>query len=352
MPLTSTLAVTIRTPHLGIEMAKPRVFVSSTFYDLRTVRDDLDRFIRSVGFEPVRHERGHIAYGQGERPEEYAYREVDFCEILVCIVGGKFGSSSATGPYSITQKELKTALDRGKQVYVFVEESVHHEHRYYLANKTVLGVRHTAVDNVKIHEFLEEIYALPKGNPIFPFAVSAEITSLLSEQWAGLFQRLLTEHAAKSQATLVDELQRSLQTVGQLVQFLVDEKGKGDKAVQEILFSNHPLFEALFTALRNRYRIYFTTLTELDTWLSIAKTFKREESFEVDPDFYEWSREVRVPSKPEVQTLFVSKSLFADDGRLLPMLAASWNGDLMRVEKVVKRSATTAKATDDDDIPF
>lgn len=332
-------------------MAKPRVFVSSTFYDLRTVRDDLDRFIRSVGFEPVRHERGHIAYGQNERPEEYAYREVDFCEILVCIIGGKFGSSSATGPYSITQKELKTALERGKQVYVFVEESVHHEHRYYLANKGVPGVRCTAVDNTKIHEFLEEIYALPKGNPIFPFGVSSEITGLLSEQWAGLFQRLLTEHAAKSQAALVDELQRSLQTVGQLVQFLVDEKGKGDKAVQEILFANHPLFEALLSALRNRYRIYFTTLTELNDWLSVAKTFKKDE-FEVDPDYYEWFREIKFTTKPEIQTLYVSKKLFAEDGRLLPMLPASWNSDWVKLEKVAKKTAPAAKPTDDDDIPF
>lgn len=332
-------------------MAKPRVFVSSTFYDLRTVRDDLDRFIRGVGFEPVRHERGQIAYGQGERPEEYAYREVDFCEILVCIIGGKFGTSSSTGPYSITQKELKTALDRGKQVYVFVEESVHHEHRYYLANKAIPGVRCTAVDNVKIHEFLEEIYALPKGNPIFPFAVSSDITNLLSEQWAGLFQRLLTEHSAKSQAALVEELQRSLHTVGQLVQFLVDEKGKGDKAVQEILFANHPLFEALFTALRNRYRIYFTTLTELNEWLTVAKNFRKEE-FEVDPDFHEWLREIGVPNKRETQTLYVSKKLFAEDGRLLPMLPASWSSEWIRIEKAAKKSAPAAKTDDDDDIPF
>lgn len=332
-------------------MAKPRVFVSSTFYDLRTVRDDLDRFIRSVGFEPVRHERGHIAYGQTERPEEYAYREVDFCEILVCIIGGKFGTTSASGPYSITQKELKTALDRGKQVYVFVDESVHHEHRYYLANKAVAGVRYTAVDNVKIHEFLEEIYALPKGNPIFPFAVSSDITNLLSEQWAGLFQRLLTENAAKSQAALVEELQRSLQTVGQLVQFLVDEKGKGDKAVQEILFAHHPVFESLYSVLRNRYRIYFTTLTELNDWLQIAKGFRKDE-FEVDPDYYEWTRDLKIPSKPEIQTLYVAKKLFGDDGRLLPMLPASWNSDWVKLEKVAKKVSPAEKAAADDDIPF
>ena len=29
-------------------MARPRVFVSSTFYDLKQVRSDLDRFIREI----------------------------------------------------------------------------------------------------------------------------------------------------------------------------------------------------------------------------------------------------------------------------------------------------------------
>jgi hypothetical protein len=55
-------------------MARPRIFISSTFYDMRTLRDDLDRFIRDHGYEPVRHERGHIPYGADEKPENYAYR--------------------------------------------------------------------------------------------------------------------------------------------------------------------------------------------------------------------------------------------------------------------------------------
>lgn len=334
-------------------MAKPRVFVSSTFYDLRTVRDDLDRFIRSVGFEPIRHERGHIAYGQHERPEEYAYREVDFCEILVCIIGGRFGTTSSSEPYSITQKELKTAVERGKQVYVFVEDNVHHEHRYYMANKSVTGVRYTAVDNLKIHEFLEEIYALPKGNPIFPFGVSSDITNMLSEQWAGLFQRLLTEHSAKSQAALVEELQRSLQTVNQLVQFLIDEKGKGDNAVQEILFANHPAFEAIKLTLKNKYRIYFTTLDEFESWIRTAKTFKRvEEDDEEDPNFYEWIRDLRFGLSSEIQTLYLSKKLFSENGSLIPMLPASWNPDWVRLERIAKRDTKKVETTDDDVPPF
>lgn len=38
---------------------------------------------------------------------------------------------------------------------------------------------------------LEDIYALPRGNPIFPFDTAADMAGILKEQWAGVFQRLL-----------------------------------------------------------------------------------------------------------------------------------------------------------------
>lgn len=333
-------------------MARPRVFVSSTYYDLRTLREDLDRFVRSLGYEPVRHERGHISYGKEERPEEFAYKEIEFCEILICIIGGRFGSTSSNPNYSITQKELKTALDSGKQVYIFVEEAVHYEHRHYLANKGVSGIKFTAVDNVKIHEFLEEIYALPKGNPVFPFGVSSDITSILSEQWAGLFQRLLIENANKSQMQLIEELQRSLQTAGELVQFLSDQKGIGDQAIREILLSNHPLFSALRDLLGNGYRIYFKNYRELDEWLRASRNYSEyEDPFDSEDKFFEWSREI----KPLNQNHFlgISRSLFDENLDLKPILPGEWDDKLIKLERVsTKRASPRNDVPFDDDIPF
>lgn len=332
-------------------MAKPRVFISSTFYDLRSVRDDLDRFIRGLGYEPVRHERGHISYGQQERPEEYAYREVDLCDILVCIIGGRFGSQAAQGMYSITQKELKKAVEHGKQVYVFVEEAVHHEHRSYKANKDVQGVKFPAVDDARIHEFLEEVYALPSGNPVFSFGVSSDISAILQEQWAGLFQRLLLEQASKPQSALVEDLQRSLQTVGQLVKFLAEEKGKSGDAVQEILFANHPIFEAIRKATNNGYRLYFSNLKELDEWAKTARRFE-EMPFGESDDYFEWIRVHEGKSNKENQILFVKKSLFSDDGTLIPMTPAGWDDSWVRLER--REAPKRPFSLDDlgDDIPF
>jgi hypothetical protein len=106
-------------------MAKPIVFLSSTFYDLRYIRNDLERFVQEMGYDPIMNERGQIAYGRNESLEQYCYREISTCDILVHIVGGKYGSISLKEPYSISQMELKTAHDLHKQIYVFVESPVH-----------------------------------------------------------------------------------------------------------------------------------------------------------------------------------------------------------------------------------
>ena len=43
-------------------MAKPRVFVSSTYYDLKNLRSAFESFLEQFGFEPVLSEKGNIKY--------------------------------------------------------------------------------------------------------------------------------------------------------------------------------------------------------------------------------------------------------------------------------------------------
>lgn len=86
-------------------MAKPRVFVSSTFYDLRQVREDLERFISGLGYEPVLYETGDIACGKDSPPEGYLDREIQSCDMLVSVIGGRYGTESREHPgSSITQQ--------------------------------------------------------------------------------------------------------------------------------------------------------------------------------------------------------------------------------------------------------
>lgn len=331
-------------------MSRPKVFISSTYFDLKSLREDLDRFISGFGYEPIRHEKGHISYGTKERPENYAYREIENCDILVSVIGGKFGTQAAGSDYSISQQELKKALDQGKQVYIFVERSVHNEFDYYKANKDIVGVRYTAVNDIRVYTFLEEIYLLPRGNAIFSFDTGIEIANTLKEQWGGLFQRLLSQEANRSQTTLTEELQRSLQTVDQLVKFLTEEKTKGDQgAVNEILFSNHPIFEAVRKITRTKYRVYFTTLTEFNQWLKASRSYKPVDEAAWDTDeFSEWHRDID-GSENEFDLLFVKKDLFDSDGRLRLISPVDWQESWVRIER---RSSPPSVDDISDDIPF
>lgn len=317
-------------------MAKPRIFISSTYFDLRVVRADLERFIKEVGYEPVLFERGHVAYGKEEALEEYCYREISTCDILVAIVGGKYGTQSNDAQHSITQRELKTALDLGKQIYVFVERSVHSEYPTYQNNKEVKGFKPSSVNDTRIYKFLEELYALPAGNPIEPFEISEDITRYLREQWSGLFQRLLQENARQQEINIIENLKSTASTLNHLVTFLTEERTKGDEAIKDILLSSHPAFAAMKTATKATYRVVFHTFDEMAAFLK-ARQFIQDDSSWVEDSVTDWD------NKKAGMGIRVNKGLFDEDGRLKIITPEEWNDDWI---------ATYALNAESDEIPF
>ena len=87
-------------------MATPRVFISSTYYDLKHVRNDISDFIRSLGYNPVMHDKGGVAYIQTDTIENSCYSELSTCDIVICIIGNHFASQYANSAFSITMEEL------------------------------------------------------------------------------------------------------------------------------------------------------------------------------------------------------------------------------------------------------
>jgi len=155
-------------------MARPRVFISSTYYDLKQTRENLDQFLTGLGYDTVRNEHGDIPYGNKEELEKYCYKEVNNIDIFVSIIGGRFGSEAKDSEWSISNEELRTAINNGKQVYIFIEKSVDNEYETYLLNKDNADTKYKYVDNVKIYQFLEEIHKLTTNNNIKTFDSSSE----------------------------------------------------------------------------------------------------------------------------------------------------------------------------------
>lgn len=330
-------------------MARPRIFISSTFYDLKQIRSDIDSFISNLGYDSIRNEEGDIPYGKEEALEEYCYKEIKSVDILISIIGGRFGSESQKSNSSISQMELKTALKENKQVYIFIENSILSEFETYLLNKH-LEVQYKYVTDVRVYKFIEEIKNLDSNNNIKGFDSASDITKYLKEQFAGLFQRFLHEQTRIKEVSLINNLQKTANTLNKLVNFLSEENKDKEVEINKILMINHPLVEILSETLAIPYNFYIEEYSDLNKFLN-ARRFKEnseiavnENGDEIISKYYEWVSE----GSKEDTYLYISKSLFETNGKLKFVKKSEWNDDFIETE-VVQHNQTD---DDDDGFPF
>lgn len=328
-------------------MAKPRVFISSTYFDLKSVRADLEHFVREQGFDPVLHERGSVPYGSAEALERYCYKEIETCDILISIVGGRFGSKSNESLYSVSQTELRVALEQAKQVYIYVDREVYHEYRTYEKNKDE-KIKWASVDNARIYEFLSEVYSLKNNNPIQPFETSYDITANLKEQWAGLFQRLLTQQSMGSQTSIFHDLKQSLEAARSLVDVIASQTDRKDDVVSSIILVNHPFFAALRKELNVPYRFIIETRSELDKWMG-ARGFTEDPLADTDTEL-EWYK--HDSASGTVETVKIRKDIFDEEGRLKSFTAHEWPESAVSRQVRKVRKEPTFDTDLDDDVPF
>lgn len=327
-------------------MAKPRIFISSTFYDLRQVRADLDFFIEQLGYEPVRNEEGDIPYGKDESLEEYCYKEIKNIDILICIVGGRFGSESKKSKSSVTQLELKTAVSEGKQIYTFIDNNVLTEFETYLLNKDK-EMQYRFVDDKRVYEFIEEIKAYNSNNIIKGFETATDIIKFLREQLAGLFQRFLEEQTRIKEVNLIKGLEKTASTLNKLVNYLSDENKDQADEINKILMVSHPLIEVIKDKLFINYNIYFEGVEDIKRLLA-ARGFEYIEH-NIRPntidsfifDHFEWKKKVGRKN----YHLQIIRSIFDDDLKLKYIKKTDW------LETNVVYSVDE-DPEEDDDLPF
>jgi len=221
-------------------MAKPRVFVSSTYYDLKHVRSSLDLFVESLGFEPILSEKGNIAYTPDSPLDESCYREAASADIFVLIIGGRYGSEASgkeKAPNrafferyeSITKKEYQSASDRDIPVYVLVESSVYSEYQTYLRNKEKKDITYAHVDSANVFRLIEDILAKPRNNPTHTFERFSDIEAWLREQWAGFFRELLQKQSQQQQLSALGAQVSDLRAINETLRKYLEAVMQGIK---------------------------------------------------------------------------------------------------------------------------
>jgi len=208
-------------------MAKPRVFVSSTYYDLKHIRRSVEQFIESIGYEATVYESGDVPFSHDAPLDESCYREIGLCHMLVLIIGGRYGSSSSDGHKpkatddldkqyehynSITKREYEMAREQDLPIYIFVEKGVLAEFETYKRNRTE-KIRYAHVDSVNIFKLLEEIFGQSRNNLVREFANADDITSWLRDQWAGLLAHFISQRRDEASVGQIKAQIESLSSV-------------------------------------------------------------------------------------------------------------------------------------------
>jgi hypothetical protein len=97
-----------------------RIFVSSTYEDLKEYRDATFRALERLGHDVL----GMYEYAQTHRDViEQTIRDVDVCDAYVGLIAWTYGETSATSngePLSAVEMTFKRALELNKPVFMFL----------------------------------------------------------------------------------------------------------------------------------------------------------------------------------------------------------------------------------------
>ncbi|MBW9331897.1 DUF4062 domain-containing protein [Herbaspirillum sp. RU 5E] len=226
-------------------MASPRVFISSTCYDLADERDGLAEFCESFGFDVTLSERGDIFFHPDLHTHVSCVRETSNCQLFILIIGGRFGGKYvADKAKSITNAEYAAAVEAGIPTFTFVKQDVLSDHNVWQRNKGLAAIQYPSIEKQEfardIFEFIDQVRQAPVNNGFFGFRLGREIYDLLRKQWAGMMLDFLQNRTLSKQLSLTNVALSNLAVVSTKIEELVkhiyrnvDESG-APKAIADI----------------------------------------------------------------------------------------------------------------------
>jgi Domain of unknown function (DUF4062) len=168
-------------------MTRTRIFVSSTYFDLAQVREDIRATILQMGHEPVLNEYPSFPVNPSLDTVENCKKAVQDTDIFLLIIGGRRGSLDSITGKSITNIEFDTAVQSGIDCFVFVNEQVMTVLPVWKKNEDADFT--TYVDSPKVFEFIAKIQAEQRW--VFTFKRASEISEILRNQLSIFLKDLL-----------------------------------------------------------------------------------------------------------------------------------------------------------------
>lgn len=216
---------------------KPRIFISSTFYDLKYIREDLANFVRAHDYEPVLFEDGDIGYTPGKNLDKSCYDAMRNSDMVILIIGGEYGSAASGETkdefkeyLSVTRNEFRTAIESGVPVFVMIDKKIIAEYGVYDANYDFIEnqngkVKFASTKNVNVFRFIKEVKGIV-ALPIQEFEKSADIKGFISKQWADMFKNYLDSLKIERENKKIENSVNEMKDLIQKMDIMLDSVGK------------------------------------------------------------------------------------------------------------------------------
>ena len=173
-------------------MSVPKVFISSTIYDLRHVRNAIKEFIDYYGFKPILSENFDVFYKSGKSAQESCLEEIKNCDFYILIIGSRYGALFGDESISNTHREYKEALKKGLKVFAFVDQYVHDEYKIYDKNRDVDGITYEHVQDTKVFNIISDVESHKRDNALIRFDLISDIIDYLRKHLARMFKENLS----------------------------------------------------------------------------------------------------------------------------------------------------------------
>lgn len=163
---------------------KPRVFISSTCYDLSEVRVHIHGYLLERGMEPLRSDAKGFVLPPRVGLVEGLLRLVGSAHFFILVIGGEHGWNPGKSAKSITNKEYDKARKDGIPIFPFVHKNVWTLWETHRTSKGLQGSLKPHVNDVRVFDFISKVAKADKDNFISKFESAKDITDTLTAHFA------------------------------------------------------------------------------------------------------------------------------------------------------------------------
>jgi hypothetical protein len=230
----------------------PNIFVSSTVDDLRYLRDGLREAIEDLAYNAILSEHGGVGYLRPTTAAESCVATVQQCQMMVLIVGKRYGSITEDGR-SVTHHEMRKARELRIPIITFVETDVLAYKKIYDANRSIPLKDFPGMDNPAMtFQLIDEVVDAPFYNGLIQFGTVGDAQKHLKAQIANFVGDALGEVISPIKAEIQDlrsDVKSLIQTIRpvqdqgatnfvKVMRFLLDDTNAYYRKLLEHVFGN------------------------------------------------------------------------------------------------------------------